>query len=99
MAQHYWLMKRALRLQTACRDLDEAEKKLALFLRYQITHDRTFHKALNTLLSSEPTRGKWKLALFCNSANPKSTPAAKPPKRKQELHKWRVLRTQVELGH
>ncbi|MGA8030111.1 MAG: hypothetical protein WB992_23435 [Bryobacteraceae bacterium] len=51
MAQSYWLTQRALRLQNECfteNGLDE--KRLALFLRYQTTHDRAFHKALSTLL-------------------------------------------------
>jgi hypothetical protein len=48
MAQHYWLKQRALRLQSLCFDGDE--KTLALYLRYQTTHERAFYKALSTLL-------------------------------------------------
>jgi hypothetical protein len=51
MAQSWWLSQRALRLQNACfapEGIDE--KRLALFLRYQTTHERAFHKALNTLI-------------------------------------------------
>jgi hypothetical protein len=45
MAQHYWLKQRALRLQNFCFDDDGNcdEKQLAVFLRYQTTHDRAFH--------------------------------------------------------
>ncbi len=51
MAQSYWLTQRAIRCQNGC--FTEAginEKQLALFLRYQTTHERAFYKALNTLL-------------------------------------------------
>ncbi len=51
MAQSYWLTQRALRLQNECFNLDGVdEKRLSLFLRYQTTHERAFHKALTTLL-------------------------------------------------
>ncbi len=51
MAQSYWLTQRALRLQNECFNRDGVdEKRLSLFLRYQTTHERAFHKALNTLL-------------------------------------------------
>ena len=52
MAQHYWLAQRAVLLQnTAFTSATEFDaKKLSLFLRYQATHDRAFHKCLNDLL-------------------------------------------------
>jgi hypothetical protein len=47
MAQSYWLRKRALYLQDLCAtdeqlSLEHQEKRLALFIRYQTTHDRAF---------------------------------------------------------
>ncbi len=51
MAQSYWLMQRALRLQNECFTADGIdEKRLSLFLRYQTTHHRAFHKALAALM-------------------------------------------------
>ena len=54
MAQHYWLTQRAITLQATCFDSETApedpEKQLALYLRYQTTHDRAFHKSLDRLL-------------------------------------------------
>ncbi len=51
MAQSYWLAQRALRFQNECFSENGVdEKRLALFLRYQTTHDHAFHKALSTLL-------------------------------------------------
>ncbi len=51
MAQSYWLEQRAIRLQNECFTANGVdEKRLSLFLRYQTTYNRGFHKALNTLL-------------------------------------------------
>jgi len=54
MAQHYWLTQRAIILQGTCFDSeiapDDPEKQLALYLRYQTTHDRAFHKSLSQFL-------------------------------------------------
>jgi hypothetical protein len=59
MAQSFWLTQRAIRLQNECFTHDGVdEKRLALFLRYQTTHDRAFHKALNTLIRLQKDRRK-----------------------------------------
>ncbi len=55
MAQSYWLRQRALNLQQMCFKREapmcdgDSEKQLALYLRYQTTHDRAFSKALDQL--------------------------------------------------
>ena len=53
MAQSHWLRKRAITLQHMCFHHDapiaEEPKDLALYLRYQTTHDRAFYRALNQL--------------------------------------------------
>jgi hypothetical protein len=57
MATHYWLAQRAIRLQTSAFDDGVVdEKKLALYLRYQTTHDRAFHKCLSDLLKLRAER-------------------------------------------
>ncbi len=57
MAQSYWLMQRATRLQNACFIGGEADsEQLALFLRYRTTYERAFHKALNTLIGLKKQR-------------------------------------------
>jgi hypothetical protein len=55
MAQHEWLRQRAQTLQHVC--FSEAgsvetrhEKEFTLYLRYQTTHERAFHKCLSDLL-------------------------------------------------
>lgn len=51
MAQSWWLAQRAIRLQNDCfGESSVDEKRLSLFLRYQTTDERAFHKALNTLI-------------------------------------------------
>jgi hypothetical protein len=57
MATHYWLAQRAIRLQTSTfNESGVDEKKLALYLRYQTTHDRAFHKCLSDLLKLRAER-------------------------------------------
>ena len=50
MAEAEWMRARAVGFQTACfvNDPDNL-KKIALFIRYQTTHERSFYKALNEL--------------------------------------------------
>jgi len=54
MAQHHWLSLRAQRLQDITMGSDLAmkdqERQFALFLRYQTTNDRAFHRCLADLL-------------------------------------------------
>ncbi len=65
MAQSYWLSQRALRFQNECfTENGVDEKRLSLFLRYQTTHDRSFHKALSTLVRLKKCRGEACLARF-----------------------------------
>jgi hypothetical protein len=59
MAQSYWLTQRAIRFQNQCFAPEGVnEKRLALFLRYQATHERAFHKALNTMIRLKKDRSR-----------------------------------------
>jgi hypothetical protein len=59
MAESYWLTQRAIRFQNQCFAPEGvSEKRLALFLRYQSTHERSFHKALNTLIRLKKDRAR-----------------------------------------
>ncbi len=53
MAQHWWIAQRALRLQELSFHSEgpvcTSEKELALYLRYGVTHERAFSKALTDL--------------------------------------------------
>ena len=68
MAQHEWLRQRALNLQNSASPEDghdlTSEKEFALYLRYQTTHERAFHKCLSDLLKLRAEKSeKHKLAL------------------------------------
>ena len=59
IAQSSWLTQRALRFQNDCFTADGVDqKRLSLFLRYQTTHERAFHKALNTLIQLKKERAR-----------------------------------------
>jgi hypothetical protein len=62
MAQSQWLAERAQRLQDMCIDADTGaitdEKKFSLYMRYQTTHTRAFHKCLNDLLKLRAEKRK-----------------------------------------
>ena len=59
LSQSYWLLQRAIRFQNECfTENGVDEKRLALFLRYGTTHQRAFHKALNTLIRLKKDRLK-----------------------------------------
>jgi hypothetical protein len=71
LAQHQWLRKRALRLESSCFDVVtgqiDDEKRLALCLRYQSTHERGFHKCLNALLKLRAEKRKAKIGFECGT--------------------------------
>jgi hypothetical protein len=102
MAQHYWLLQRALRLQKFCFDDDGGcdEKSLALYLRYQTTHERAFYKSLNTLVKLRAEKRKAEIG-FVSQQRQSEDHARKQAveKRKQEIHKWKVLRAEAEVDH
>ena len=50
MTESEWLRARALRLQAGSLEVG-LEKRFALYLRYETTHERAFYKALNELQS------------------------------------------------
>ena len=59
MAKHHWLMNRALRYQRSCLKQGPKEywdKRLALMIRYQTTHERAFKSNLNQLLKLRKER-------------------------------------------
>ena len=62
LAQHHWLARRALALQQLCFDPETGictdEKQLAIYLRYQTTHQRAFQKSLSDLLKLRAEKRK-----------------------------------------
>jgi hypothetical protein len=88
MAQHHWLRQRALNLESSCYDAATGQivdqKQLALLLRYQTTHERGFHKALNDLLKLRAARQKEQIGF-------------ESQQRKQERHKWDILLAEAKV--
>jgi hypothetical protein len=88
MAQHHWLRQRALNLESSCYDPATGQitdqKQLALLLRYQTTHERAFHKALNDLLKLRAAKQKEQIGF-------------ESQQRKQERHKWDILLAEAKV--
>ena len=111
MAQHHWLSRRAMLLQETCFDRElpvcEQEKQLALYLRYQTTHDRAFERCASELRTLRKEREKVKIGFESQKrkqaeearreANENRRQAAE--KRKQELHQWAVMLAQAKVDH
>jgi hypothetical protein len=111
MAQALWLGKRALLLQEltfklempACID----EKQLALFIRYQTTHDRAFHKCLDQLLKLRAEKLKQEIGFESQERKRKENDHKQADQsrrqaaenRKQELHHYSVLLGEAKLDH
>ena len=94
MAQAWWLRTRALLLQNTCFTNDSVDQKqLALYLRYQTTNERSFHKALNELLKLRAEKRKAEIGF--ESQQRKQTEHA----RRQELHKWNLLLAQARVDN
>jgi hypothetical protein len=102
MAEHHWLRHRALRLEESCFDYTTGQMidapKLALYLRYQTTHERAFHKALNDLLKLRAEKRKEEIGFE------RQQHASADQTRKQERHemqkerqKWEILLAETKL--
>jgi hypothetical protein len=105
MAQSFWLVQRAIAFQNEClADPEispaEQERQLALYLRYQTTHQRAFHRSLNDLLKLRAERRKAEIG----SESQKREEAIlaireSAEKRRQERHKWDVLLAEAKVDH
>ncbi len=104
MAQSYWLRQRALHLQNSCFTGEplspEQQKQLALYLRYQNTHDRAFHGALNGLLKLRGEKRKAEIG-FERQQRQQEDHARKLAieKRKQDLHELDLILAEAKLDH
>ena len=103
MAQALWLSKRAAWMQYEI--LNDVEpkcdnpKQLALYIRYQTTNDRGFHKSLNDFLKLRAEKRKQEIG-FESQQQKKAEQLRKDTaeNRRQELHTWRVLLAQAQLN-
>ena len=111
MAQHFWLAQRAVLLQEICFDREtphcDCQKQLALYLRYQTTHERAFERCVKELRSLRNESRKQKIGFesqkrrqaedIRREANETRRQAAET--RKQELHEWAVLLAEAKVDH
>ncbi len=103
MAEHHWLSQRALYLQGFC--FNEVggcdnDAHLALYLRYQTTHERAFHKCLNGLLKLRAEKRKEQSG-FVSQQHKQADQARREAreKRQQERHKWAALMDSAKVDH
>ncbi len=111
MAQSFWLSQRALHLQNSCFTGEplspQGEKQLALYLRYQTTHDRTFHGALNGLLKLRAEKHKAEIGFESQERKQKQESRQQEDharklafeKRKQALHEVDLILAEAKLDH
>jgi len=104
MAQALWLSKRAQMLQHVTFNHEipvcDDPKQLALYLRYQTTNERAFHKCLNDLLKLRAEKRRQEIGF--ESQKPKEADHIRresSENRKQELHKWSVLLAEAKVDH
>jgi hypothetical protein len=90
MAQSHWLTQRAQHLQDSCMDPDTGaitdDKKFSLYLRYQTTHTRVFHKCLNDLLKLRAEKRKAELGFEAQRVQNEKHEL------KKQSHYWEVLK-------
>jgi hypothetical protein len=88
MAEHFWLSRRALYLQDMCLRTDlplcDEPKEMALYLRYQTTHDRAFHKCLSDLLKLRAEQRKAEAGFVSQQHK------VAAERRRQEIHSVRL---------
>jgi len=104
MAQSFWLSQRAVNLQNSCFTGEplspQQEKPLALYLRYQTTHDRAFHQALNNLLKLRSQMRKAEIGFESQQRQQEQhTRKLAVEKRKQDLHKLDLILAEAKLDH
>ncbi len=99
MAQNHWLGQRAQRLQHLAL-ADANEKQFSLFLRYQTTNDRAFHKCLSDLLKLRAEKRRVEIG-FERQRQREAEEARKQAveKRKQDVHKLDVLLAEGKADH
>jgi hypothetical protein len=105
MAQSFWLVQRAIAFQNEClTDAEisaaDRERQLSLYLRYQTTHQRAFHRALNDLLKLRAEKRKAEIG-FESQKQKQALIAVRESaeKRKQDTHKWDILLAEAKADH
>jgi len=102
MAQHHWLRNRATLLQGNC-FLDDGtidDKRLALYLRYETTHERAFHKCLNELLRIRAEKKKQEIGFESQKRKQEEHDRKQEQhKMKKDLHQWAAMFAEAKVYH
>ena len=102
MAQHHWLRNRATLLQGNC-FLDDGsvdETRLALYLRYETTHERAFHTCLNDRLKLRAEKRKAEIGFESQKRQQEEhTRKQEQHEMKKDRQKWDVLLSEAKLYH
>src|SRR5579884_1401189 len=115
LAQHFWLSQRAQRLVDRALDREtearDPEQTFTLWLRYQTTNDRAFHRCLDQLLKlraqrvreaigfERQKRAAEQAAAQAERQRQQEERAQAAEKRKQQRHELAVLLTQARIDH
>jgi hypothetical protein len=104
MAESHWLSRRAQRLQDEVCDAVTGhivdQKAFSLYLRYQTTHQRAFHKSLNDLLKVRSERRKAEFGFEAQSRKEEDHRIkTERHAMKKQTHYWDVLRKDGEACH
>ena len=104
MAQALWLSRRAIILQHVTFNHEmpvcDDPKQLALYIRYQTTNERTFHKCLQQLLSLRAEKRKQEIG-FERQEHKRNEETRRQSRenRKQEHHRWDILLAEAKVDH
>jgi hypothetical protein len=97
MIESHWLAQRAQRLQDHFLDphsgLITDSKQFSLYLRYQTTHTRAFHRSLNDLLKLRAEKRKAELGFEAQRIQ------SEKHEMKKHSHYWEVLKKDGEACH
>lgn len=101
MAESHWLAHRAQTLQAACFDPQTGqivnEKLFSLYLRYETTHTRAFHKSLNDLLKLRSERRKTENGFEAQSCRQEELRLKNERHdMKKQTHYWDLLKKDAE---
>ncbi len=103
MAESHWLANRAQTLQNTCLDPQTGQitdpSLFSLYLRYQTTHTRAFHKCLNDLVKLRSETRKTENGFEAQERKKEELRLQNERnERKKELHQWDVSLKRCELG-
>jgi len=100
MAESLWLANRAQNLADSCFNNTgqvKDQKPFALYLRYQTTHTRVFHKSLTALLKLRTERHKSEIGFEAQKRQQEAHQVKiEQHEMKERKHYWEVLRKDGE---